>query len=77
MLPAHRTATLQAQKALEAGDATALLPLTAQQNWIQARIREVELIAGQRQAIAELERAIGHSLLFEPHHSPETGLAPS
>lgn len=77
MLPAHRMATLQAQKALEAGDATALLPLTAQQSWIQARIREVELISGQRQAIAELERAIGHSLLSQPHHSPETGLAPS
>jgi outer membrane protein, heavy metal efflux system len=77
MLPAHRTATLQAQKALEAGDATALLPLAAQQNWIQARIREIELVAGQRQAIAELERAIGHSLLSQPHHSPEPRLAPS
>lgn len=77
MLPAHRTATLQAQKALEAGDATPLLPLTAQQSWIQARIREVELIAAQRQATAELERAIGHSLLSQPHRSPDTPLAPS
>lgn len=77
MLPAHRTATLQAQKALEAGDATPLLPLAAQQNWIQARIREIELVAGHRQAIAELERAIGHSLLSQPQHSPEPRLAPS
>lgn len=77
MLPAHRTTTFQAQKALEAGNATPLLPLTAQQNWIQAQIREIELIAGQRQATAELERAIGHSLLSQPHHSQDTRLAPS
>ncbi|MFZ1746512.1 MAG: TolC family protein [Nitrospirales bacterium] len=77
ILPAHRTATLQAQKALEGGDVTPLLPLTAQRTWIQAQIREIELIAGQRQALAELERAIGHSLPSKPHHSPEPRLAPS
>ncbi|MDR4494624.1 MAG: TolC family protein [Nitrospirales bacterium] len=77
MLPAHRTATLQAQKAFEAGDTTPLLPLTAQQSWIQAQIREIELIAAQRQATAELERAIGHSLLSQPHRSRDIRLDPS
>lgn len=67
VLPAHRTATLQAQKALEAGDATPLIPLTAQRNWIQAQMREIELVANLRRAIADLELAIGHSLDFHPH----------
>lgn len=77
ILPAHRTTTLQAQKALEGGEVTPLLPLTAQRTWLQAQIREIELIAGQRQAIAELERAIGHSLTSQPPRSPDTPLAPS
>ena len=77
ILPAHRTATFQAQKVLEAGDATPLLPLAAQRDWIQAQIREVELIAGQRRAIAELERAIGHSLDVHPNHPPATGTTSS
>ena len=62
MLPAHRTATHQAHKALDAGDVTPLIPLAAQRKWVQAQIREVELIADHRRALAELERAIGHSL---------------
>ncbi len=72
ILPAHRTATHQAQKALDAGDVTPLIPLAAQRNWVQAQIREIELIADHRRALAELERAIGHSLDLPPFHFSKT-----
>lgn len=72
MLPTQHTMLVQAQKALQAGDATPLLPLDAQRNWIQTQIREIELMAGQRRAIAELERAIGYSLDIHAHHPPVT-----
>ena len=66
ILPAHHTAMTQAQKAHEAGQVTPLIPLTAERNLNDARMREMELFAENLRSVAELEQAIGHTLDVNP-----------
>lgn len=60
ILPTLDVAISSAQKAYEAGGADYFLVLQTTSQFIDARARESRLAADYRQAIAELERSIGH-----------------
>lgn len=63
ILPALEDAVRMATQGFESGDETFLIVLDALRRGGEARLRHAELVAEQRRALAELERAIGARLL--------------
>lgn len=63
VLPALKTAEELARKNYEIGGTTYFLVLQTTGQYIDARIRELELQAGVRNALAELERSVGRRIV--------------
>lgn len=62
MLPKLKTAVELARKNYRAGGATYFLVLQTTRQYLDLRIRELELELALRRAVAELERSVGHRL---------------
>ena len=70
MLPKLKTAVELATKNYRAGGATYFLVLQTTRQYLDLRIRELELELALRRAIAELERSVGHRLDAKPNPPP-------
>lgn len=77
ILPTLRTAEELARRNFQNGGATYLVVLQTTSQYIDARLRELELKADIRRAIAELDRAVGHRVCLTQTTDPAIAIIPA